>query len=68
MRVKCVICDAINNLDDELPLTKKLRNHPIHTYMCPSCNERIAQKTEERIATGKFRIFRDSPKSAEDYL
>ncbi len=68
MRVKCVICDALNNLDEELPLTKKLRNRPIHTYMCSLCNERIGKKTEERIASGKFRFYRDSPKSAEDYL
>lgn len=24
MRVKCVICDTINNLDDDLPLAKKI--------------------------------------------
>ncbi len=68
MRVKCVICDAINDLDDNLPLSKKLRNRPIHTYMCSSCNVRISEKTEERIATGKFRFYRDSPKTTEDYL
>ena len=34
MRVKCVICDEIGQLPDEAPLAKKLRNRPIHTYMC----------------------------------
>nr|WP_106783984.1 YlaI family protein [Lysinibacillus timonensis] len=68
MRVKCVICDTINNLDDDLPLSKRLRNRPIHTYMCTSCHDRIAEKTEERLATGKFRFYRNSTKQAEDYI
>lgn len=59
MRVKCVICDAIGQLPDDLPLAKKLRNRPIHTYMCDPCHERIAEKTIARIATGNF-IFRRS--------
>lgn len=58
MKVKCVICDTINDLDDYSVLAKKLRNRPIHTYMCPECHERIKIKTEARIATGKFRLYR----------
>ena len=34
MRVKCVICDEIGQFTDDAPLAKKLRNRPIHTYMC----------------------------------
>ena len=67
MRVQCVICDSINNLDDSLPLSKKLRNRPIHTYMCDECQERITTKTEARIATGKFRFYRTSSKLDEDF-
>ncbi|MBM7608226.1 YlaI family protein [Ureibacillus composti] len=67
MRVKCVICDTITNLDDDSPLSKKLRNRPIHTYMCDDCHERIATKTEARVATGKFRFFRTSSKLDEDF-
>ena len=67
MRVKCVICDSINQLDDDLPLAKKLRNRPIHTYMCDTCNTRIAANTERRLATGKFRFFRTSSKIDEDF-
>lgn len=59
MRVKCVICDEIGQLPDELPLAKKLRNRPIHTYMCKTCHNRIEEKTVTRIATGNF-IFRRS--------
>lgn len=67
MRVKCVICDTIHDLDDELPLAKKLRNRPIHTFMCESCDERIAVKTESRLATGNFRFFRTSSKIDEEF-
>jgi uncharacterized protein YlaI len=67
MRVKCVICDSIQILDDDLPLAKKLRNRPIHTYMCDSCNDRIAENTEKRLATGNFHFFRTSSKIDEDF-
>lgn len=55
MRVKCVICEKINVLENDSIIAKRLRNHPIHTYMCPECDKRIAEKTASRIATGKFR-------------
>lgn len=64
MRVKCVICDEIGQLPDDAPLAKTLRNRPIHTYMCSSCNERISDKTIARIATGNF-VFRRSSHSIE---
>ena len=64
MRVKCVICDEIGQLPDEAPLAKKLRNRPIHTYMCPLCSSRISEKTVARIATGNF-IFRRSSHTIE---
>ena len=64
MRVKCVICDDIGRLPDEAPLSKKLRNRPIHTYMCKQCEDRISEKTIARVATGNF-IFRRSSHSIE---
>lgn len=48
MRVKCVLCDQIDTINDLKPLAKKLRNRPLHTYMCPTCEERITRKTMER--------------------
>ena len=64
MRVKCVLCDKIESIDDELLIAKRLRNRPIHTYMCNECNERIEQKTNERIATGNFKLY--EPKRDDD--
>ncbi|RJS62066.1 YlaI family protein [Bacillus sp. PK3_68] len=58
MRVKCILCEKIETIDDQLPVAKRLRNRPIHTYMCIECNERIAERTKARIATGKFHIYR----------
>ncbi|WP_280769125.1 YlaI family protein [Salipaludibacillus daqingensis] len=54
MRVKCVICDVVESIDNNLPLAKKLRNRPIHTYMCQTCHERIEERTMERKKTGLF--------------
>ncbi|KKB39209.1 YlaI family protein [Bacillus thermotolerans] len=58
MRVKCILCEKIEKIDDELLIAKQLRNRPIHTYMCPECQERIADKTQKRIETGKFHVYR----------
>jgi uncharacterized protein YlaI len=60
MRVKCVLCDRIDMIDDESLLAKRLRNRPIHTYMCQECYDRIAEKTKARLATGKFRVYRST--------
>jgi uncharacterized protein YlaI len=51
-----VLCDKIDKIDDNLPLAKRLRNRPIHTYMCDSCHERITTRTEVRKATGDFQL------------
>jgi len=64
MRVKCVLCDKIDTIADFDPLAKKLRNRPIHTYMCRECNERITTLTQARKDTGKFRLYR--PKNNEN--
>ena len=60
MKVKCVICDRIDEISSDLPLAKKLRNRPIHTYMCEECHDRIEYKTKERLTTGKFIFYKSS--------
>lgn len=64
MRVKCVLCDKIETIQDDLPIAKRLRNRPIHTYMCNECEERITEKTLDRVATGNFHLYR--PNSEKD--
>ncbi|HEY2421805.1 MAG TPA: YlaI family protein [Neobacillus sp.] len=65
MRVKCVICDKIESIEDESLTAKRLRNRPIHTYMCKNCRTRIADKTNERIETGNFHLYRARIKKDE---
>lgn len=67
MRVKCVICDAIHDLPNDLPLAKKLRNRPIHTFMCPTCSERITDNTQKRLDTGNFHFHRTSSRFDEEF-
>jgi uncharacterized protein YlaI len=62
MRVKCVLCDKIENINSDTLQAKRLRNRPIHTYMCEPCNDRIAEKTNNRIATGNFKLYRSRVK------
>ncbi|MFB6465754.1 YlaI family protein [Cytobacillus sp. Hz8] len=65
MRVKCVLCDKIENIDDYSFQAKRLRNRPIHTYMCMSCEERITKRTNERKATGNFHLYRQRVQEEE---
>ncbi|MEH7108008.1 MULTISPECIES: YlaI family protein [Bacillaceae] len=65
MRVKCVICDKIESIADESPVAKRLRNRPIHTYMCNNCSERITERTNARISTGNFKLYRTRPEKDE---
>ncbi|WP_318504938.1 YlaI family protein [Bacillus sp. T3] len=58
MRVKCFICDKIESIDDHSPLAKRLRNRPIHTYMCKPCEDRISENTNKRHASGNFRLYK----------
>lgn len=64
MRVKCFLCDKIESIEDESPLAKRLRNRPIHTYMCKNCEDRITEKTNKRIVSGNFKLFK--PVSEDD--
>lgn len=63
MRVKCVLCDKIEKIDDESQMAKRLRNRPIHTYMCEECAERISGRTKDRWATGQFKIHHRKPEN-----
>ncbi|MDF2556194.1 MAG: hypothetical protein K0R71_22 [Bacillales bacterium] len=62
MRAKCCLCDTIDTLDDDTLIAKQLLNRPVHTYMCKSCSERITEKTNARVATGKFKLFHQTKK------
>jgi uncharacterized protein YlaI len=64
MRVKCVICDKVESIETESLQAKRLRNRPIHTFMCKECDIRIAERTKERVESGKFQFNR--PKTIED--
>lgn len=67
MQVKCVICDTVNDIPDYSSGAKKLRNRPIHTYMCVPCNERIAEKTVARLATGNFNFYKGQNDAEEEF-
>lgn len=50
MNVKCILCDKIETIDDDTLIAKRLKNRPIHTYMCDECHDRITRKTLARHA------------------
>ncbi|WP_445488483.1 YlaI family protein [Niallia sp. 03133] len=58
MKVKCVICDTIEDIDENSFQAKRLRNRPIHTYMCKKCDTRITENTQKRVDSGNFVLYR----------
>ncbi|KON89244.1 hypothetical protein AF332_22155 [Sporosarcina globispora] len=65
MRVKCVLCDKIESIENESLQAKRLRNRPIHTYMCKPCETRITEKTHQRADTGNFKLYRSKVQEEE---
>lgn len=53
MKVQCILCDKIEVIDKDSIIAKRLRNRPIHTYMCEGCTKRVTEKAHERLAKRK---------------
>ncbi|GAA0293972.1 uncharacterized protein YlaI [Gracilibacillus halotolerans] len=67
MRVKCVICDNIENIDNGSPVAKKLRNRLNSTFMCEDCSERIKENTLKRHKNENFQLYQ-SKEDTDQYL
>ncbi|MBC5635833.1 YlaI family protein [Ornithinibacillus sp. BX22] len=65
MQVKCVLCDVVENIEDFSLQAKRLRNKKTYMYLCDNCNERIKERTLERLATNKFRLYEEKKKEDE---
>lgn len=63
MDVQCVICETIEQIDENSAQAKKLVNRRISSYLCKECDERIAKKTKERHKTGKFQLYNSNKKN-----
>ncbi|GGK04258.1 hypothetical protein GCM10007063_28240 [Lentibacillus kapialis] len=67
MKVQCVLCDKVNELEDDSLQAKRLRNRRIYMYLCSECYGRIDDKTQERHATGSFKLY-DPKKKNKDLI
>ncbi|MFD2043971.1 YlaI family protein [Ornithinibacillus salinisoli] len=65
MQVKCVICDQVEDIEENSLQAKRLRNRRIHMYLCDSCYERVGENTTKRHETGNFRLYREKKKTNE---
>lgn len=65
MNVKCVICDTVEDIEDDSLKAKRLRNRRIHMYLCKTCYQRIDKKTKARHATGNFRLYREKKRKKD---
>lgn len=63
MKVQCVICDSIENIDGHSLQAKRLRNRKINMYLCAACYKRIEVNTQKRHETGKFRLYKETKKN-----
>ena len=57
MQVQCVICDKIETIEDHSLQAKRLYHRKVQSYLCQSCNERIAKNTTKRHETGNFKLY-----------
>lgn len=62
MRVKCILCDSVENINSDSLIARRLRKGRTPAYTCEECNTRIEKKTKARIATGNFKLYREEPK------
>lgn len=67
MQVKCVLCDKIEDIEDNSLQAKRLRNRRIYMYLCQECHQRIDDKTKQRHATGSFRLYEEK-KAKKDLI
>ncbi|MFS0672307.1 YlaI family protein [Ornithinibacillus sp. 179-J 7C1 HS] len=65
MQVKCTLCDIVENIEDYSLQAKRLRNRKTYMYLCNTCNDRIKERTIERLATGNFRFYEEKKKEDE---
>ncbi|MFD1360208.1 YlaI family protein [Lentibacillus salinarum] len=68
MKVQCVICDTVHELEDDSLQAKRLRNRRIYMYLCTECYRRIDDKTRERHATGSFKLYDAYKKKKKDLI
>ena len=41
IKVQCIICDTTAFIDENTLEAKRLRNDPMHTFMCDECKSRL---------------------------
>lgn len=58
MKARCIVCEKIDILDNDSVEARRLKNHPIRTYMCTNCNDKITQKTNQRMKQGKYKLYK----------
>ncbi len=50
MKITCSLCDVTQEIDPNTPLGKHLSNHPLKTFLCTRCHDRITEKINKRLS------------------
>ncbi|MGJ5712223.1 DUF2197 domain-containing protein [Staphylococcus auricularis] len=50
-KVQCVICDTEVYIDENTLEAKRLRNDPMHTFMCDECKSRLDKPKQRKQVT-----------------
>ena len=58
MKARCILCEQIDILDDNSIEAKKLKNHPISTYMCTNCSAKITIQTQKRMSNKQYMVYK----------
>lgn len=68
MKIQCALCDTVKWIDDHTFIAKRFRNHPLKTFLCEPCKQRIAEKTIARtMKTGQITENKSSTLHQQDY-
>ncbi|AQM40330.1 MULTISPECIES: DUF2197 domain-containing protein [Staphylococcus] len=51
IKVQCIICDTEVFIDQNTLEAKRLRNDPMHTFMCDECKSRLDTPKQRNQAT-----------------
>lgn len=65
MKATCILCNKIDEIDFDSLHAKNLRNRQEKLHMCHECGDRISKRTEERHATGNFKLYHHKKKKRQ---
>lgn len=62
MQVKCTICDKVEEIENNSPHAKRLRNRRKNIHLCTTCYDRIEENTKKDWQQENFAFIKKKRK------